>query len=120
MQNHLPPALPECVIVDFATSYCGGPFFPEDESKRGWVPIFPETSEWSSLKDNEMISNSRSMIPLRLCYAWTIWKAQGQTASGLDSHHFYAKGAFVLLIQNVWQSAGLCNGATGKVIDIVY
>ena len=33
-------------------------------------------------------------------------KASSTTASGLDSHHFYAKGAFILLIQNVWQSAG--------------
>ena len=25
---------------------------------------------------------SREMFPLRVCYAWTIWKAQGQTIRG--------------------------------------
>ena len=24
----------------------------------------------------------RTMVPLKLCYAWTIWKAQGQTIRG--------------------------------------
>ena len=31
------------------------------------------------MQNNERVQNSRTMFPLRLCYAWTIWKAQGQT-----------------------------------------
>jgi ATP-dependent exoDNAse (exonuclease V) alpha subunit len=77
-----PPNLPEYVIVDFGDSYKGRPFFGDDPDKAGWVPIFPETHEWQSQDStnvNEMASHSRTMLPIRLCYAWTIWKAQGQT-----------------------------------------
>jgi len=51
----------------------GPSFFP------GCVPVFTETSEWYSPKDGKMETHSWTMAPLRLCYAWTIWKAQGQT-----------------------------------------
>ena len=29
-----------------------------------------------------MKQHSRTMLPLRLCYAWTVWKSQGQTIPG--------------------------------------
>ena len=47
-------------------------------------------------------------------------KATSNTASGLDLHAFYCKGALVLLTKNVCQSLGLCNGSTGKIVDIIY
>ena len=74
-----PPGLPECIIVDFEDSYSGPSFFPDFDDRRGWVPIFPQTSEWSTVKDGETANHSRTMFALRLCYAWTIWKVQGQT-----------------------------------------
>lgn len=77
-----PPNLPEYVIVDFGDSYKGRPFFVDDPDKAGWVPIFPETHEWQpqNLRNiNETESHSRIMLPIHLCYAWTIWKAQEQT-----------------------------------------
>lgn len=40
--------------------------------------------------------------------------------SGLESTIFLAKGAKVILTMNLWPSVGLCNGATGIVIDIIY
>ena len=33
-------------------------------------------------KTNEWKSHTRTMIPLKLAWAWTIWKAQGQTIKG--------------------------------------
>lgn len=33
---------------------------------------------------------------------------------------FLAREAYVMLTMNLWSEVGLCNGATGKVIDIVY
>ncbi|CAB3999321.1 Hypothetical predicted protein [Paramuricea clavata] len=40
--------------------------------------------------------------------------------SGLESVVFLAKGARVMLTMNLWSSVGLCNGATGTVVDIIY
>ena len=40
--------------------------------------------------------------------------------SGLQPTIFLAKGAKVMLIMNLWAEVGLCNGATGIVIDIIY
>ncbi len=40
--------------------------------------------------------------------------------SGLEPVVFLAKGARVMLTMNLWSSIGLCNGATGTVVDIIY
>ena len=40
--------------------------------------------------------------------------------SGLEPVVFLAKGARVMLTMNLWSTVGLCNGATGTVVDIVY
>ena len=58
-------------------------FLPSFHNRRGWVPTFPVTTDWSSPTPNgEMKSHSRTMLPIRLCYAWTVWKSQGQTIPG--------------------------------------
>ena len=51
--------------------------------------------------------------------------ASSNIAGGLESRAFFCIGVFcigakLLLTKNVWQSAGLCNGATGIIKDIVY
>lgn len=40
--------------------------------------------------------------------------------SGLEPTIFLAIGAKVMLTMNLWPAVGLCNGATGRVIDIIY
>ena len=40
--------------------------------------------------------------------------------SGLEPMIFLAKGARVMLTMNLWSSVGLCNGATGTVIDFIF
>ena len=40
--------------------------------------------------------------------------------SGLEPVIYLAKEARVMLTMNLWPSVGLCNGATGKVVDIIY
>ena len=40
--------------------------------------------------------------------------------SVLEPVVFLAKGARVMLTMNLWASVGLCNGATGTVVDIIY
>jgi DNA replication protein DnaC len=40
--------------------------------------------------------------------------------SGLEPVVFLAKGARVMLTMNLWSSIGLCNGATGTVVDFIF
>lgn len=39
---------------------------------------------------------------------------------GLVPTLYLARNALVMLTLNLWPEVGLCNGATGKVIDIIY
>ena len=47
-------------------------------------------------------------------------KLVSNNASGLESKAYFCKGAKVLLKQNIFQQAGLCNGATGTIVAILY
>ena len=40
--------------------------------------------------------------------------------SGLVPELVLAKNAIIMLTMNLWPEVGLCNGATGKVVDIIY
>ncbi|XP_028404097.1 uncharacterized protein LOC114526773 [Dendronephthya gigantea] len=47
-------------------------------------------------------------------------KISSDDMSGLEPVVFLTKGARVMLTMNLWSSVGLCNGATGIVVDIIY
>ena len=47
-------------------------------------------------------------------------KASPDEMAGLKPCVFPAKGAQVMLTMNLWTDVGLCNGATGTVIDFIY
>ena len=47
-------------------------------------------------------------------------KIPAEDMSGLEPVVFLAKGAKVMLTMNLWSSVGLCNGATGTVIDFIF
>ena len=38
----------------------------------------------------------------------------------VNARHSSAKGAHIMLTMNLWTGVGLCNGATGTVIDFIY
>ena len=50
----------------------------------------------------------------------TAKKMSPQDMCGLEPTLLIAKGALVMLTVNLWASVGLCNGAVGTVVDIVY
>jgi ATP-dependent exoDNAse (exonuclease V) alpha subunit len=74
-----PPDLPRCVVVDCGNRYNGPAFFDGDE-RRGWVPIHPmtATAHWPG-PNGVAQEKTRTMLPLGLAWAWTIWKSQGMT-----------------------------------------
>ena len=66
-----PQSLPIAILVNFS-DYSGPPFIP---TKPKCIPIPPIVHEWH----NGLNNLSRQQIPLRLSYAMTIHKSQGQT-----------------------------------------
>ncbi|XP_068744365.1 ATP-dependent DNA helicase PIF1-like [Montipora capricornis] len=47
-------------------------------------------------------------------------KISPEDMSGLEPVIFLAKGARIMLTMNLWTDVGLCNGATGVVLDFIY
>ena len=47
-------------------------------------------------------------------------KIHPQDMNGLEPSLLLSKGAFVMLTMNIWPAVGLCNGSTGKIVDIIY
>ena len=47
-------------------------------------------------------------------------KIPSDDMSGLEPIVVLAKDARVMLTMNLWSTVGLCNGATGKVVDIIF
>lgn len=76
--------LPEFVWVNFGTAYTGATFSPEDDNRKWWVLVHPTTAIWLTPKNNVrgFDEHTRTMLPLKLCCACTIWKDQGQTIRG--------------------------------------
>ena len=56
-------------------------FFPDDPSRRNWVPIFSQKAS-SSVEDHVQREN----FPLTLAWALTHWKAQGMTLDRVRVH----------------------------------
>ena len=94
-----PPKVPQAVIVHFP-DYKGKAFFVEHPT---WVPIEQYTATFRIGSSNR--DETRTQIPLKLSYAWTIHKGQGQTFPGYlfvdlgetDKHHKSAGLNYVAL-----------------------
>ena len=71
-------AFPECIIIDFENCYKGPQIF-ESEERKTWYPLFPKTSFIWEPSKNGWIEHSRTMFALKLSWALSIHKSQGQT-----------------------------------------
>ena len=47
-------------------------------------------------------------------------KINPQDMNGLEPKLLLSKGAYVMLTMNLWPGVGLCNGSTGRIVDIIY
>jgi len=78
--SYVPGFLPKIVWVELRENqYTGESLFPNDISRRNWIPILPITANQTVFRNGERVPSSRTMIPLKLSYAFTPWKLQGQT-----------------------------------------
>ena len=80
--NRTAPSLPKFVLVDFGNQYKGPTFPPNYIECRGWVLVHPSTSKWYTAKYSSPGNDDEhtcTILYLRLCWAWIVLKAQGQT-----------------------------------------
>ncbi|CAB3991986.1 ATP-dependent DNA helicase PIF1 [Paramuricea clavata] len=47
-------------------------------------------------------------------------RVQGMSSEQVKPVVFLTKGAIVMLTMNLWPSVGLCNGATGTIVDFIF
>ena len=74
-----PAPSPPCYVVVRFDRYTG-PNWSSGERYRGCVPFSPVQSAWSSCGANgEGNTITRTQLPLKLCWALTMHKSQGQT-----------------------------------------
>ena len=64
--------MPACLLVE-APDYIGPSFFPGDDTRSKWIPLFPIT------RTDTDTGISRTQFPVILGWAITPWKAQGMT-----------------------------------------
>ena len=78
--NSIPGFLPTLIWIDISNNqYRGETFFPNDTSRSNWVPISSVKGRKNYFSDGLKKPCVRTMFPIKLCYAFTPWKVQGQT-----------------------------------------
>jgi hypothetical protein len=70
--DRTPDSLPSALLIEFI-DYIGPKFFSNESLRKNWIPISPFSAY------SQVLNSTRKQVPIRLAYAMTIHKSQGQT-----------------------------------------
>ena len=83
--------------------------------------LYYTNDEVAKYNHDQLIKLQQPVAHVNACHSSAVAKIMpSEEMSGLEPTIFLAKGAKVMLTMNLWPAVGLCNGATGTVIDIIY
>ena len=85
------------------------------------IRLFYSNNEVANYNHDQLIKLQEHVTNINAYHSSLIAKDMpSDEVSGLEPTIFLPKGAKVVLTINLWALVGLCNGATGTVIDILY
>ena len=85
------------------------------------IRLFFSNEDVSSYNQDQIKKLQQPCASINACHSSATAKnLPSDEMSGLEPTIYLAKGAKVMLTMNLWASVGLCNGATGVIVDIIY
>lgn len=84
--------------------------------------LYYTNDEVGKYNHDQLIKLQQPVAHVNACHSSAVAKIinPSEEMSCLEPTIFLAKGAKVMLTMNLWPTVGLCNGATGTVIDTIY
>ena len=83
--------------------------------------LFYSNEDVATYNHEQLTKLQHTVANINACHSSAAAKSlTSDNMSGLESTIFLAKGAKVMLTMNLWANVGLCNGASGTVVDIIY
>jgi hypothetical protein len=83
--------------------------------------LFYSNEQVANYNHDQLSKLEHPVAHINACHSSAIAKKiPAEDMSGLEPVVFLAKGARVMLTMNLWSSVGLCNGATGTIVDFIF
>ena len=88
---------------------------------KGAVRFFSSSEQVANYTYDPLVKLQEPVVQISARHSSvTAKKITANEFSGLQLLVFLAKGAKIMLTVNLWPAVGLCNGATGTVVDFIY
>ena len=85
------------------------------------IRLFYSNEEVGNYNHDQLIKLQQPVAQIRARHSSAAaQKISPDDFSGLQPLLFLAKGAKIMLTMNLWPAVGLCNGATGTIVDFIY
>lgn len=85
------------------------------------IKLFYGNDDVAAYNHQELLKLSQPIACIQARHSSSTAKSlPSDEMSGLVPILFLARNASVMLTMNLWPEVGLCNGATGKVVDIIF